>query len=99
MGLKQLEQREILPEDYDLLGRLDESVKPRTLEVEEVHRFPVQVYRLMANATSSANSTEFGFDYWRLPLPLILNETDTCSKLGFGDACTSADFWRLPLPA
>lgn len=40
--LRQLEQREIVPEDYDLLGRLDESVKPTTLSMEDLQGFPTK---------------------------------------------------------
>merc|ERR1711943_111348 len=44
--LRQLEEREILPEDYDLLGRLDEAVKPATLSLEELYRFPTKVHSI-----------------------------------------------------
>merc|ERR1711907_686057 len=42
--LRQLEQRDILPEDYDLLGRLDESLKPKTLDPDDLARFETRTY-------------------------------------------------------
>ena len=43
--LKSLEGREIRPEDYDLLGRLDENVKRETgLDGKRLKVFPTEVY-------------------------------------------------------
>merc|ERR1712113_1016109 len=38
--LCELQNRDIRPEDYDLLSRLDESVKPKTLDVNQLQHFP-----------------------------------------------------------
>jgi len=51
--LRQLEQRDICPEDYDLLGRLDEQVKPATLCREQLKRFPTETYEAAASAAGS----------------------------------------------
>jgi hypothetical protein len=93
--LRQLEEREILPEDYDLLGRLDEAVKPATLCLEELDRFPTRVHSV--GCKSFANSTSrlppaFGFEFWRLPMPILLEELKSECK------CLPADFWKIPLP-
>jgi len=42
--LRELEGREISPEDYDLLGCLDETVRPRTLDAARLGRFPIVTY-------------------------------------------------------
>jgi len=42
--LKMLEGREIGPEDYDLLGRLDENVKRETLDGKRLQVFPTEVF-------------------------------------------------------
>merc|ERR1719401_908479 len=49
--LRQLEEREIQPEDYELLGRLDDSVRPVTLSYKQVESFPTARYRGAATAT------------------------------------------------
>merc|ERR1712124_223313 len=76
--LRQLGEREILPEDYDLLGRLDQAVKPKTLSNEDLDLFETKTYAtpLMLSSTSLA---EFGMDYWRLPLPALADEEDADS--------------------
>lgn len=91
--LRQLEEREIMPEDYDLLGRLDEIVKPKTLNHEDVHRFKIVTYT-SPSMTADMPSTEFGLDYWRLPVPILASETagDNCLIYCFG-----VDFWKLPM--
>jgi hypothetical protein len=94
--LRQLEEREILPEDYDLLGRLDEAVKPATLSLEELHRFPTKVHSI--GSDSFANSTcrlqpAFGIEFWRLPMPIMPEELKSEHN------CALADFWKIPLPA
>jgi len=90
--LRQLEEREILPEDYDLLGRLDEAVKPKTLSNEDLDRFETKTYAtpLMLFGTSLA---EFGMDYWRLPLAALAHEEDANSDV----RCFGIDFWKLPM--
>merc|ERR1712110_815507 len=65
--MRQLQGREIVPEDYELLGRLDETVKPKTLSTEELNSFPIKTY-VVPVALSSIASVEFSIDYWRLPL-------------------------------
>merc|ERR1712190_267811 len=42
--LRELEQRDIVPEDYELLGHLDKQVKAATLSLDELEQFPIQVY-------------------------------------------------------
>jgi len=51
--LKSLEGREIRPEDYDLLGRLDENLKRETLEGKCLHVFPTEVYELGSKEPAS----------------------------------------------
>jgi hypothetical protein len=54
--LRQLERREIAPEDYELLGRLDEGVKPKTLGREHLQRFTTRIYiapSIVENTTAS----------------------------------------------
>jgi hypothetical protein len=75
--LLQLEQRDIRPEDYDLLGRLDDAVRPATLSLEEVQRFPIETYlsasapaKALEGLASASNAIcDFAVDFWRLPLP------------------------------
>jgi hypothetical protein len=93
--LRQLEEREILPEDYDLLGRLDEVVKPATLSLEELNRFPTKVHsesrESLANSTCSLQPA-FGLEFWRLPMPVLPEDVKTeCNRWG-------SDFWKIPLP-
>merc|ERR1719469_313281 len=68
--LRDLESREISPEDYDLLGRLDEPVRPATLRPEQLKRFPSEPYAVKP-------SRQFGVDFWRLPLPVDVEEAST----------------------
>merc|ERR1712032_645206 len=42
--LKELKKRDISPEDYDLLGKLDEGKAKPKLSQEKLQRFPVQTY-------------------------------------------------------
>merc|ERR1719253_1124821 len=65
--MRQLQAREIVPEDYELLGRLDEAVKPKTLSPEDVSSFPTKTYGVPIACPNDA-SVEFGVDYWRVPL-------------------------------
>jgi len=92
--LRQLEEREILPEDYDLLGRLDESVQAATLSSEKVSSFSTEVYHAEVVASHEVASMSFGFDFWRLPLPQGDEEVDD-----FDAHCFGLDFWKIPLPA
>lgn len=95
--LRQLEQRDICPEDYDLLGRLDETVKHTTLSVKDLLRFPTQTYvaptavvcsmitdNILRDISSSVVS--FGVDFWKLPLFCSgeehHNRTCDCSTCG-----------------
>lgn len=86
--LRQLEQRDIVPEDYELLGRLDEAVKPTTLQLEDILRFETRKY--LAPVPACNASLEFGFDFWRLPLPLLPEDEPSIAAYGI-------DFWRLPV--
>lgn len=95
--LRQLEQRDILPEDYDLLGRLDDTLKPRTLKPEDLARFETRTYVAPSTASSQVLDTslaDFGISYWRLPLPALTHieeDIDTDIDLyGVG-------FWKLPM--
>jgi hypothetical protein len=106
--LRELEQREIMPEDYDLLGRLDETVKSNTLTMEELERFVIKRYtaRISNNTAlvgvgvvqSKSPLFKFGLDYWRLPLPIEDEDKDAgeqdCKKCC---SCSfGADYWKLP---
>mmetsp|Transcript_30268 Transcript_30268/g.64413 ORF Transcript_30268/g.64413 Transcript_30268/m.64413 type:complete len:561 (+) Transcript_30268:83-1765(+) len=91
--LLELEQREIQPEDYDLLGRLDESVKPATLSSEQVLLFPTEVYHEGGVALQDVCATSFGLDFWRLPL---LSHGDD-EVVDVGDHCYGVDFWKMPV--
>eukprot|EP00747_Dinoflagellata_sp_TGD_P094074 gnl/TRDRNA2_/TRDRNA2_165984_c0_seq1.p1 gnl/TRDRNA2_/TRDRNA2_165984_c0~~gnl/TRDRNA2_/TRDRNA2_165984_c0_seq1.p1 ORF type:complete len:497 (+),score=90.44 gnl/TRDRNA2_/TRDRNA2_165984_c0_seq1:66-1556(+) len=42
--LQQLQVRDIGPEDYELLGRLDENIKPATLDGRRLKLFPTEMY-------------------------------------------------------
>jgi hypothetical protein len=88
--LRRLEERDILPEDYDVLLRLDDSVAAKTLAPPQLRRFPTEVY---ARAPAE-QAAPFGMDFWRLPLPpanLEDEEQSECSPaIGF-------DYWRLPV--
>lgn len=89
--LKMLEERDILPEDYDLLGRLDETVKPKTLSKEDLNRFETKTY-VAPSMASTISLPEFGMDFWRLPSPVL-----ACEKADESNHCCAVDFWRLPV--
>lgn len=97
--LKQLEQREIMPEDYDLLGRLDEAVKPATLTFEDLQRFPMKVHSGAWNSTVEGVQRSFGIDFWRLPVQALSDDKlEVCAECEFfpvpdddSDVATSAD--------
>jgi len=83
--LRQLEEREIVPEDYDVLLRLDEAVAPKTLAPPQLRRFPTEVYAgrtgvtladevLVAPAALVRGPTAFGVDFWRLHVPQFGDE-------------------------
>mmetsp|Transcript_1781 Transcript_1781/g.4539 ORF Transcript_1781/g.4539 Transcript_1781/m.4539 type:complete len:579 (-) Transcript_1781:82-1818(-) len=85
--LRELEERDITPEDYDLLGRLDESTKPTTLCREQLCRFPTEVYDAAAYEQALAETYgAFGVDYWRLPLSTEVSES---SGSDVASACES----------
>jgi hypothetical protein len=94
--LKQLEEREIVPEDYELLGRLDEQVKPATLTLEELQRFPTKVHTASCNATCNHTLASFGIDFWRLPLKSIPLKRDDMVEPSTDRTRWSTDFWKLP---
>jgi len=97
--LRQLEDREILPEDYELLGRLDEQLKPRTLNLDDLARFETRTYVAPSRPSVEAlgaSSAPFGMDFWRLPLPVLMHtkeDVDDCVH------CYSVDFWKLQIPS
>lgn len=89
--LRELERRDIHPEDYELLGRLDETVKPATLNPEELQRFPTQTYAISPGAMcdiiaaksdkiDSFGGSGFGMDFWKLSLPHFAEEHQNCSS-------------------
>jgi len=100
--LRQLEEREIVPEDYELLGSLDAATKPATLNREDLQRFPTERYeaRSVNTEAEQEKTVAFGVDFWRLPISLdVADEPDVeqtveAEKNIFG----SPDYWRLPLP-
>jgi len=102
--LKQLEQRDIVPEDYELLGRLDESIKPATLRPEQLRRFPTETYCTESSSQEAKEtcSADFGVDFWRLPLLQTEEEIENDARENNGEVkpgfLHGADYWRLPLP-
>lgn len=94
--LRQLEQRDILPEDYDLLGRLDEAVKPKTLDVDDLNRFEIKTYAPPMLLPNEPCLLDHCIDYWRLPLPVLVDE-ERDANLSI-PRCPM-DFWRLPMIA
>lgn len=99
--LRQLEEREIVPEDYELLGSLHASVRSATLTREDLKSFPTEMY-CSAQGEGDQNCTNrFGVDFWRLPtLPLDVEEGQQ-SEHREVDATTlhGPDYWRLRMPA
>jgi translation initiation factor 4A len=93
--MRQLQGREIVPEDYELLGRLDETVKPKTLRSEDLNCFAIKTY-VVPIVSSNVASVEFSVDYWRLPLLMSVPEEEN-NKLH----CDSSgiDYWKLPIHA
>jgi hypothetical protein len=93
--LKQLEEREITPEDYELLGRLDEPTAPKTLQPQQLRRFPTEVYNCASSPASSPAPVRgadeppclalFGVDFWRLPLSLRTEEHEEAAEAGKND--------------
>lgn len=99
--LKELEAREITPEDYDLLSRLDEATKPPTLSSEELCRFPMEIYQPATpevQSQSSGDAWRFGVSFWKLPLPPA-HEEERSNEVDMDGRAASfgMDFWRLPL--
>jgi len=75
--LLELEEREIEPEDYEVLGRLDETVKPSTLCPEQLQRFPIEIFGGDAGdplAKGVAEGVVAAFDFWRVPLELMADQ-------------------------
>lgn len=100
--LKQLEEREISPQDYELLGRLDESVVPKTLQPQQLHRFPTERY-CCSSVTSEQNDGEtsnfafFGVDFWRLPVTSQAEAGDEVAEEAQRSCSFGLDYWHLPL--
>lgn len=65
-ALRALAERDIEPEDYELLSRLDEGMKPATLDDDALQRFPTETYRAGALGNAAPGLGPF---FWRLPLP------------------------------
>lgn len=75
--IKALETRDIRPEDYELLGRLDENIKPKTLDAKQLALFPTEIFTAPQPPVCSITKVnkggalwEFGFGFWSLPLQL-----------------------------
>merc|ERR1739848_726955 len=60
--LRALENRDIRPEDYDLLGVLDSNVKKKTLDAKRLQIFPTETYQGQHPESQSSIS---GFWYWQ----------------------------------
>jgi len=97
--LRELEERDITPEDYELLGRLDESTKPTTLCREQLQRFPTEIYDAAACERALAEiASEFGAGYWRLPVGGEIYDAAACEKsLAEVASEFGAGYWRLPV--
>jgi len=95
--LRQLEQRDIRPEDYELLGRLDEVIKPATLNCNQLDKFPARVYNAtccsssrttcasVSDAEETYDGASFNVDFWKLPLP-NLEDPDYTSRQDSSDS-------------
>jgi len=81
--LRALERREIRPEDYDLLGHLDESIKPSTLSGKHLKLFPTESYRAatLTMQYSSPDTADIGVDFWHLPLPPLEDATQVSTSV------------------
>merc|ERR1711865_385582 len=103
--LKSLERRDICPEDYDLLGRLDEAIKPNTLDVGGLDRLPTKTYVLssqdMCGTIVAQNAScvreSLGVDFWKLPLPHF-EENMLDANESLANNFSRVDFWKLPMP-
>lgn len=101
--LRQLEQRDINPEDYELLGRLDERQRPKTLQEQDLARFEVSIYSGPSpsppelKSTICTTSTYFGPDFWRLPMLELVDEAEETVAEPAHAAAFGVDFWKLPL--
>jgi hypothetical protein len=88
--LRALEQQDIVPEHYDLLLRLDEAVKPATLDRERLNHFPIQIYgRASASARNEHRkelNNRFGVDFWRIPL-VTPADAESCDRRAFDELC------------
>lgn len=64
--LKALETRDIRPEDYDLLGTLDENLQKKTLDVKRLRLFPTETFQKQNFTVPDATAGDaLGFWYWR----------------------------------
>jgi hypothetical protein len=96
--LRQLEQRDIRPEDYELLGRLDDAVKPKTLNIADLERFMTRKYLAAStcnDSTSSHRFPQFGVAFWQLPLPFLEDEP---REIIANSTCFGLDFWKIEFP-
>lgn len=99
--LRQLEDREIVPEDYELLGSLHAGIKPATLTRADLKSFPTEMYCSAHGAADQNCTNQFGFHFWRLPTP-PLNVEEEQQQLEHCEVTESylgPGFWRLPIPA
>jgi len=107
--LRDLENREITPEDYDLLTILDVHNDHATLNSTQLSCFPVGIYKptspkvLQVPREGHTAQFEFGIDFWRLPLIDSEVVGKTCASPeslpvsnGVATAQFGIDFWRLP---
>jgi len=93
--LRALEDREITPDDYELLGRLDEHVKPVALDMTQILHFPTVIY----SAPVAAARPCFASEGVRLRIEAASQRAEDASLAmpspdGFG-----FNFWRLPFCA
>mmetsp|Transcript_108231 Transcript_108231/g.170630 ORF Transcript_108231/g.170630 Transcript_108231/m.170630 type:complete len:600 (+) Transcript_108231:40-1839(+) len=96
--LRQLEQRDIRPEDYELLGRLDDAVKPKTLNIADLERFTTKKYLAVSTcnvSTFSHRFPQFGVAFWQLPLPFLEDEP---KEIVANSTCFGLDFWKIEYP-
>lgn len=93
--LRALERRDIRPEDYDLLGQLDQNIKPATLTSKDLKWFPTESYRLTTSLKHDAcpDASALSVDFWRLPLPSLEDALEVSMPLEVCGVCL-VDFYE-----
>lgn len=95
--LRELEQRDIVPEDYDLLGRLDDAVKPKTLSDKDLKQFKAMTYSAPFRSTDNATVQVLpNSNASNRQLPLHVLHHDTKDTIGNVN-CFGAGFWKVPI--